>query len=74
MKKQFYMLKLIYEFDSKSREALENYVDVNAIISCSFKERIGRAKYIPEDNLSEFDEILKQMNAELKGLAGGEDV
>ncbi len=74
MKKQFYMLKLIYEFDSKSREALENYVDVNAIISCPFKERIGRAKYIPEDNLSEFDEILKQMNAELKGLAGGEDV
>ncbi len=74
MKKQFYMLKLIYEFDSMSREALENYVDVNAIISCPFKERIGRAKYIPEDNLSEFDEILKQMNAELKGLAGGEDV
>lgn len=74
MKKQFYMLKLIYEFDSKAREALENYVDINAIISCPFKERIGRAKYIPEDNLSEFDEILKQMNAELKGLAGGEDV
>ncbi|MDE5943889.1 MAG: V-type ATP synthase subunit A [Clostridia bacterium] len=74
MKKQFYMLKLIYEFDSKAREALENYADMNAILSCACKERIGRAKYIPEDNLSEFDEILKQMSAELKGLTGGEDV
>ena len=74
MKKQFCMLKLIYEFDSKAREALENYADMNAILACPCKERIGRAKYIPEDNLSEFDDILKQMNAELKGLAGGEDV
>ncbi len=74
MKKQFYMLKLIYEFDSKAREALENYADMNAILSCPCKEKIGRAKYIPEDNLSEFDEILKQISVELKGLTGGEDV
>ncbi|MDE6868546.1 MAG: V-type ATP synthase subunit A, partial [Clostridia bacterium] len=74
MKKQFYMLKLIYEFDGRAREALENYADMNAILACPCKERIGRAKYIPEDNLSEFDEILKQMSAELKGLTGGEDV
>ncbi len=74
MKKQFYMLKLIYEFDSKAREALENYADMSAILACPCKERIGRAKYIPEENLSEFDDILKQMNAELKGLTGGEDV
>ena len=58
MKKQFLMLKLIYEFDFRAREAVE---------------KIGRAKYIKEDNLSEFDEILKLMGSEMKALQGGED-
>ena len=41
-------------------------------ISC--KEMIGRAKYIPEENMSAFDEIFKTMNGELKALAqGGND-
>ncbi|MDE7330065.1 MAG: V-type ATP synthase subunit A [Clostridia bacterium] len=72
MKKQYLMLKLICEFDASAREAVENYADMNAILSCSCKEKIGRAKYIPEKNLAEFDEILAVMNAELKALAKGE--
>ncbi len=47
---------------------------MNAVLATSCKERIGRAKYIPESNLDEFDEILKAMNAELTALAqGGEE-
>lgn len=75
MKKQYLMLKLIYEFYSRSREAVENFADMKAILACSCKEKIGRAKYITENNLSEFDEILKIMATELKALSqGGEDV
>ncbi|MBD5585470.1 MAG: V-type ATP synthase subunit A [Clostridia bacterium] len=75
MKKQYLMLKLIYEFDARAREAIENYADMNAVLSCSCKEKIGRAKYIPEKNISEFDDILKSMATELKALSqGGEDV
>ncbi len=74
MKKQYLMLKLIYEFDARAREAIGNYADMNAVLATSCKERIGRAKYIPESNLDEFDEILKAMNAELTALAqGGEE-
>ncbi len=73
MRKQFLMLKLICEFDERAREALENFADMNAILSCSCKEKIGRAKYITEENLAEFDEILKLMNAELKALGQGEE-
>ena len=73
MRKQFLMLKLICEFDERAREALENYADMNAILSCSCKEKIGRAKYITEENLAEFDEILKLMNSELKALGQGEE-
>ena len=75
MKKQFLMLKLIYEFDSRAREAVSSFASVDDILKTSCKDRIGRAKFIPEDKLEEFDEILKLMNTEMKALtAGGEDV
>ena len=72
--KQFLMLKLIYEFNALAKIALENYADLSEILNCSCKEMIGRAKYIPEENISEFDEIFKTMHAELKAVAeGGND-
>ncbi|MBR2374872.1 MAG: V-type ATP synthase subunit A [Clostridia bacterium] len=76
MHKQFLMLKLIYEFNRLAGIAVENYADLDDILACSCKEMIGRAKYIPEENIAEFDEIFKTMNAELKALAegGNEDV
>ena len=74
MKKQFLMLKLVYEFNRLAGEAIANYADLDDILACSCKEKIGRAKYIEEENLAEFDDIFKVMNTELKALAeGGED-
>lgn len=74
MKKQFLMLKLIYEFDNSARDALANYASLNDILSCSCKEKIGRAKYISETSLEEFDEILKLIGTEMKTLQGEKDV
>ena len=74
MRKQFLMLKLIYEFNRLAGEAIASYADLNEILNCSCKEKIGRAKYIEEENLSAFDEIFKTMTTELKALAeGGND-
>lgn len=72
MRKQFLMLKIIYEFDTRAREAVSNFASVDEILLSKSKERIGRAKYIPEENLSEFDEILKLIGAEMKALQGGD--
>ncbi len=75
MKKQFLMLKLIYEFDSRAREAVASFASVEDVLKTSCKDRIGRAKFIPVDRLSDFDEILKLINTEMKALCtGGEDV
>ena len=53
---------------------MEKYADIEAILACSCKEKIGRAKYIPEENIAEFDEIFATMNRELKAIAeGGEE-
>lgn len=73
MHKQFLMLKIIYEFDARAREAIANYASVSDILASKSKEKIGRAKYIPEENISEFDEILKLINTEMKALQGGEE-
>jgi len=76
MQKQLLMLKLISEFNRLAGEALANYADLNDVLSASCKEKIGRAKYIPEENISEFDAIFSLMERELKVIAqgGSEDV
>ena len=76
MRKQFLMLRLIYEFNRLAGEAIAEYADLDDILACPCKEKIGRAKYIPEENIAEFDGIFREMNTELKALAagGGEDV
>ena len=55
---------------------INEYADLDDILACPCKEKIGRAKYIPEENIAEFDGIFREMNTELKALAagGGEDV
>ena len=74
MTKQMLMLRLIYEFYTLSEEAIKSYVSLDDILACPFKDKIGRAKYIPEDSLVEFDGIFSAMNAQIKALEqGGED-
>ncbi len=71
LKKQYYMLKLIYEFNRLSGEAVERYADLDDILSSQAKEKIGRAKYIEENDLGQFEEIFKLMATELKAIAEG---
>ena len=73
MQKQLLMLRLIYEFYELSEAAIKAYVSLDDILLCPFKEKIGRAKYIPEENIAEFDAIFSEMNAEIKALAQGGD-
>ncbi len=72
--KQLLMLLLIYEFYTLSEEAVKNYVSLDDILALPFMEKIGRAKYIKEDSLGEFDAIVGEMSSQIKALAqGGED-
>ena len=73
MKKQYKMLKLIYEFDARAREAVANYADLNAVLACSCKEKIGRAKYIKEEDIGELDEILALIKTEMKSFSQSEE-
>ncbi len=67
--KQIKLLKLIYAYYTESLKALEEQVKLEAIIDLPVRTEIARAKYIPENELSKFDEIeekLKEQFAQLK--------
>ena len=47
-------------------------IDVSHPLSFTWAlEKIGRAKYIEEADLAQFDEILKNLAAEMKALSEG---
>ncbi|MBE7089647.1 MAG: V-type ATP synthase subunit A, partial [Clostridiales bacterium] len=73
LNKQYKMLKLIYDFYRLANDALERDVDYQAIVNLSVREKIGRAKYIPEENISELDDINSEIHSTLKGMMNGEN-
>lgn len=66
--KQQYMLKLILEFNKLAGEALNKNVDIEDIIELPVKDQIGRAKYIREEEMSKFDDILAEIKKEMVSL------
>ena len=72
LKKQYMMLKLILECDKYSREALAKDVDLDDILKIGAREMMGRIKYIPEEELSKIEQIVKQMRQQLNALSSQE--
>ncbi|NLM85363.1 MAG: V-type ATP synthase subunit A [Clostridiales bacterium] len=59
--KQYRMLRLILEYGEKGQMALDAGVNLSDVIELPVRERIGRAKYIPEESLAYFDEIESEL-------------
>ena len=68
------MLKLIHEFYVLGNVAVENYAELDDILSSKAKEFIGRAKYVPESEISSLDKALADMKAEFKKIAEAGEV
>ena len=72
LEKQYKILKLIYDFNRLALDALNKDADFNEIINLPVREKIGRAKYVPENEIESLDAIGKEIADSLKGLTGGE--
>lgn len=68
MNKQRKMLGLILEFHALGQKALEEGVELGKIIKMPVRERIGRAKYIPEDKIKELEAISQEIKAQIEAL------
>lgn len=66
--KQFKMMQLILLNYRLCNEALDKNVDIEDILQLEVKDKIGRAKYISEDELDKFDEITADLKEEMIAL------
>jgi len=71
-KKQFMMLKAIMTNYEKNLEALEQDASFRALLALPVRERIGRLKYVPENEAeAEYESIMKDMNEQITALTEG---
>jgi len=68
LKKQNKMLKLILNFYDQGKRALEQGVYLKDILNLDVRNRIARAKYIPEENIDEIDKINEELIASIDNL------
>ncbi|MBQ7653334.1 MAG: V-type ATP synthase subunit A [Clostridia bacterium] len=68
LNKQYRMLKLILMSYDEGLRALEKDVDIEDVLEMKVREKIGRSKYIEEANIASFDDIEKELTAEVNEL------
>ena len=67
-------MDLILSFNRYGREALQNGANINELFRLPIRERIGRAKYIEEENvISEYKKIKNQLLRDINQLTAKED-
>ena len=73
--KQFRLLDMVLQYDAVCREAIGSGTDMNKLFNIPARERIGRAKMVPQDEVVKtYDGIIDEMKAEVAEIAeGGED-
>ena len=73
--KQFRLLDMVLQYDAVCREAIGSGADMNKLFNIPARERIGRAKMVPQDEVVKtYNGIIDEMKAEVAEIAeGGED-
>ena len=70
--KQGRMLCLIRDFYRLGLNALTSGADFSQLINLPVREKIGRSKYIAEEDMAQFDAVAAQLKREIRALNGGE--
>lgn len=67
--KQYLMLRLILDYYAKGRQALDAGANLSDVINLPVRERIGRSKYIPEDQKKQFMEIENELAGQIAAIS-----
>ncbi len=69
LKKQYHMMQLVMAFFDKSTEALKKGANLNLLINMPIRERIGRFKYVHEDEVEQnFQDILYNLDVDINNI------
>lgn len=72
LEKQLDMMKLILAYYDICSEALEKGADIEKLAALAVREKIGRFKYIKEDDIkAEFENIMQQLSKEVGATVSG---
>ena len=66
--KQARMLRLILQYGEKGRAALDGGANLSQVLNLPVRERIGRAKYIREEDMAEFNKIESELSSQMGAL------
>jgi V/A-type H+-transporting ATPase subunit A len=66
--KQLSMLRLILEYGRLGQQALDAGATLSEVLNLPVREGIGRAKYIPEDELSKFEGVQTELSDQAAAL------
>lgn len=67
--KQYRMLKVILSYFYLAQDAVKKNVDLKELFNLSIREKIGRSKYIPKENMDkEFDSIELELADQMDAL------
>ena len=69
LKKQFYMMQLILNFNDEAAEAIVKGADIEELSTLPVREKIGRFKYIEENRTDEeFSKLITEISAAIAEL------
>lgn len=66
--KQDKMLTMVLDYYNESVKALKNGVYLGNLLNLPIREKIARAKYVDEKEISKLDDIIKTIPKEIEGL------
>jgi len=73
LQKQFRMLKMILSYYYLAQDVVKKGADLKELFSLPVREKIGRAKYVPQDSVdSEFSQIEKELADQMDALVAKE--
>ena len=74
LEKQHNMMELVLAFYKESQNALNKGASINDLLKMPVREKIGRYKYVHEDNLKkEMDDIVEELHTEIANTIGKEE-
>ena len=72
--KQHHMMQLVMAFYNESQEALGKGASINELLKMPVRERIGRYKYVHEDQLTqEFNSVVEELHTQIANAIGKEE-
>ena len=74
LRKQYLMMKLVLAFYEQCTEALKRGSSINDLLKMAVRERIGRYKYTPNENIEkEYEAVKAELAAEIEETVGKDD-